>query len=107
MSPSEPPDGADVETVLTPYPLDAPAIENVTLPVADETLIALVVPIAVFTIVAFVADVISPFALIVTVGAVYSPALTPLSSKATVTVSPVTELLIGAVVAITVEAAAV
>ena len=107
MSPSEPPDGADEETVLTPYPLDAPAIENVTLPVADETLIALAVPIAEVTTVTFEAAVIRPLASIVMFGEVYEPALTAVLSKEIVTVSPEVELLIGAVVAIAVDAAAV
>ena len=107
MSPSEPPDGAEAETVLTPNPFDAPAIENVTAPVAAETLIALAVPTAEVTTVTFEAAVIRPLASIVMFGEVYDPALTPLLSKETVTVSPLTELLIGAVVAITVEAAAV
>jgi len=108
MSPSEPPDGADEETVLTPYPFDAPAIENVTLPVAAETLIALAVPIAEVTKdELFDAAVTRPLASTVMLAAVYEPAFTPLLSMEIVTVSPLTELLTGAVVAITVEAAAV
>ena len=108
MSPSEPPDGADEETVLTPYPFDAPAIENVTSPVADDTLIALAVPMAEVTKdELFDAAVTRPLASTVMFAAVYEPALTPLLSMLMVTVSPLTELLIGAVVAITVEAAAV
>ena len=108
MSPSEPPDGADEETVLTPYPFDAPAIENVTLPVAADTLIALAVPIAEVTkLELFEAAVTRPLASTVMFAAVYEPAFTPLLSIEIVTVSPDTELLIGAVVAMTVEAAAV
>ena len=100
MSPSEPPDGADEETVLTPYPFDAPAIENVTFPVADDTLIALAVPVAIVTIdVLDVALVIRPLASTVMFAAVYEPAFTVVLSKDIVTVSPVVELLIGAVAA--------
>jgi hypothetical protein len=93
--------------VRNPKPFELPAIENVTLPVALETLIALAVPIAEVTTVTFEAAVIRPLASIVMFGEVYEPALTAVLSKEIVTVSPVTELLIGAVVAIAVEAAAV
>ena len=60
MSPEEPPVGDAFETVRTPKPFEAPAIENVTLPVALDTLIALAVPMAVLTIEALAAAVIRP-----------------------------------------------
>ena len=102
MSPLDPPVGLELDTVLTPYPLDAPAIENVTAPVAADTLIAFAVPTADVTTVTLEAAVIRPLASTVIFGDVYDPAVTPLLSNEIVTVSPDVELLTGAVVAIAV-----